>query len=205
MEAREARHPGSEILVERDEGGERCAGCWITQPQPVIARGIGDDDMATVGARLVEEQRAERMRIDALRALKPLRRGIENDGDGGQFGPPDRLFVEFIRRSGERTTPIAGRTPPRRFPWRRRRARCVPASARAPLDKCDCASGTLRRVRRDQALGTCPSCALRAAASASAWHSPGRIPRDLEGRTLIAAVVLEKRQDRAVRCAIRTG
>ena len=58
----------------------------------MLAGRVGDDDVASVDARFVGEQRAERARIDRSGGLESIRRGVENDRDGGQFrAPGDRL------------------------------------------------------------------------------------------------------------------
>lgn len=89
MEAQQAGDAGDEILVERNDGGERAAGLGVTQPQPMLAGRIGDDDVASVDPRLVGEQRAERARIDRGGGLVSLRRGVQDDRDGGQLRAPD--------------------------------------------------------------------------------------------------------------------
>jgi hypothetical protein len=50
---------------------------------------IGDDDMTSVDASHVGEQRAKRARIDRDGSFESIRCGIENDRDGGQFRAPD--------------------------------------------------------------------------------------------------------------------
>lgn len=53
---------------------------------------IGDDDVASVDASQVGEQRAERARIDRSGAPILTRRCVQNDRDGGQlWAPDDRL------------------------------------------------------------------------------------------------------------------
>jgi hypothetical protein len=89
VEAQQAGDAGDEILVERNDGGERAAGLGVTQPQPMLAGRIGDDDVASVDPRLVGEQRAERARIDRGGGLVSLRRGVQDDRDGGQLRAPD--------------------------------------------------------------------------------------------------------------------
>ena len=89
MKAQQARDPGDEVLVERNDRGERLARCRIAQPQPMLAGRVGDDDMAAVDPGQVGEQRAQRARRDRGGGLKSLRRGVENDRDGGQLRVPD--------------------------------------------------------------------------------------------------------------------
>jgi hypothetical protein len=89
VEAQQTGDPREEILVERDDGGERLAGLRIAQPQPMFAGRIGDNDVASVDPGLVGEQRAERARIDRGDGLVSLRRGVQNDRDGGQFRAPN--------------------------------------------------------------------------------------------------------------------
>ena len=89
METQQARDAGDEILVERDDGGERLTGRRRAEPKPMLARSVGDDDMASVDAGQVGEQRAERARIDRRGGLESIRRGVENDRDGGQLRAPD--------------------------------------------------------------------------------------------------------------------
>jgi hypothetical protein len=92
VEAQQAGDAGDEIPVERDDGGERAARLGVPQPQPMLARCVGDDDMASVDSGLVGEQRTERARIDRGGGLVSLRRGVQNDRDGGQLrAPNDRL------------------------------------------------------------------------------------------------------------------
>ena len=89
METQQAGDAGNEILVERNDGSERAARLRITQPQPMLAGRVGDDDMAAVDPGQVGEQRAQRARRDRGGGLKSLRRGVENDRDGGQFRTPN--------------------------------------------------------------------------------------------------------------------
>ncbi len=92
MEAQQTGDAGEEILVERDDGCERPARRWVAQPQPVLSGRVGDDDMASIDPGKVSEQLAERVRIDRGCGLESVRRGIENDRDGGQLrAPGDRL------------------------------------------------------------------------------------------------------------------
>lgn len=55
----------------------------------MFASRIPDDDMAPIGPGQVGEQRAERARIDRGGGLVSLRRGVQNDRDGGQLRAPD--------------------------------------------------------------------------------------------------------------------
>lgn len=55
----------------------------------MLAGRICDDDMASFDAGEISEQRAERVRIDRGSGLESVRRGVEDDRDGGQFGAPD--------------------------------------------------------------------------------------------------------------------
>lgn len=89
METQQAGDAGDEILVERNDGSERAARLRIAQPQPMLARRVGDDDMAPFNTGQVGEQRAERAWIDRSGGLESIRRGVENDRDGGQFRAPD--------------------------------------------------------------------------------------------------------------------
>ena len=92
MEAQQAGDPRDEILVERYYGGERPAGRRIAQPQAMLAGRVGDDDMAAVDPGDVGEQCAQCVRIDRGGGLESLRRGVQNDRDGGQFrAPNDRV------------------------------------------------------------------------------------------------------------------
>lgn len=92
MEAQEAGDAGEEILVERDDRGERPSRRRVAQPQPMLAGRVRDDDMATFDPGKVGEQRAQRARIDPGGGLESLRCCVENDRDGGQFrSPNDRL------------------------------------------------------------------------------------------------------------------
>jgi hypothetical protein len=92
VEPQQAGDAGDEILVERDNRGERFARCRIAQPQPMLAGRVGDDDVAPVDSGQVGEQRAERARIDRGGGLESLRCGVEDDRDGGQLrAPGDRL------------------------------------------------------------------------------------------------------------------
>jgi hypothetical protein len=50
VEAQQAGNAREEILVEGDDGGERAVGLRIAQPQPMLARRVGDDDMAPFDA-----------------------------------------------------------------------------------------------------------------------------------------------------------
>lgn len=92
MEAQQAGDARDEILVERNDGGERAAGLGVTQPKPMLAGRVGDDDMASVDPGLVGEQRAERARIDRGSGRKSLRCSVQDDRDGGQLGAPDDRF-----------------------------------------------------------------------------------------------------------------
>ena len=89
MEAQQAGDACDEILVERDDRGERPAGCRLAQPQPMFAGRIPDDDMASVDPGQVGEKRTKRARIDRGGGLEPIRRGVEDDRDGGQLRAPD--------------------------------------------------------------------------------------------------------------------
>ena len=89
METQQARDTGDEVLVERDDCGERPAGRRIAQPQPMLAGRIGDDDMASVDPGQVSEKRAQRAWIDCAGGVESVRRGVENNRDGGQFRAPD--------------------------------------------------------------------------------------------------------------------
>ena len=89
METQQAGDAGDEILVERDDRGERSADLRVAQPQPMLAGRIGRDDMASVDPGHVGEQRAERARINRGGGLEALRRGVQNDRDGGQLRTPD--------------------------------------------------------------------------------------------------------------------
>jgi hypothetical protein len=89
VEAQQAGDAREEILVERDDRSKRPAGRRLAQPQPMLAGRIPDDDMASVDPGQVGEQRAERMRIDRCGGLESVRRGVENDRDGGQLRAPD--------------------------------------------------------------------------------------------------------------------
>lgn len=55
----------------------------------MFAGRIPDDDMASIDPGMVGEQRAERARIDRGGGLVALRRGVQNDRDGGQLRAPD--------------------------------------------------------------------------------------------------------------------
>lgn len=55
----------------------------------MLAGPVGDDDMPSLNARFVGEQRAQRARIDTRCVLISFRRGVENDCDGNQFRTPD--------------------------------------------------------------------------------------------------------------------
>lgn len=83
METQQAGDACEEILVERNDGGERLAGLRIAQPQPMFAGRISYDDVTAFDAGLVRKQRADRARIDCGGGLEPVRRGIEDDRDGG--------------------------------------------------------------------------------------------------------------------------
>lgn len=48
VKAQQAGDAGEEILVERDDRGERLARLGVAQPQAMFAGRIGDDDMASV-------------------------------------------------------------------------------------------------------------------------------------------------------------
>jgi hypothetical protein len=89
MEAQQAGDAGDEILVERYDGGERLTGCRRAEPKPMLARCIGDDDMATVDPGEVCKQRTQRTRIDRGGGFKSFRRCVQNDRDGGQLRAPD--------------------------------------------------------------------------------------------------------------------
>lgn len=88
MEPQQAGDAGDEILVERDDRGERLARRRVAQPKPMLAGRVGDDDMAPVDSGQVGEQRAERARIDRGGGRKSLRCGVEDDRDGGQLRAP---------------------------------------------------------------------------------------------------------------------
>ncbi len=55
----------------------------------MLARRVGDDDMAAVDPGQVGEQRAQRARIDRGGGLESFRCCVENDRDGGQLRAPD--------------------------------------------------------------------------------------------------------------------
>ncbi len=55
MKAQQTRDAREEILVERDDGGERLTGLRVTQPQPMFASRVGDDDVAPFDTRQVGE------------------------------------------------------------------------------------------------------------------------------------------------------
>jgi len=55
----------------------------------MFAGRVGDDDMASVDPGQVGEQRAKRARIDRGGGRESLRRGVQNDRDGGQLRVPD--------------------------------------------------------------------------------------------------------------------
>nr|WP_237241253.1 hypothetical protein [Sphingomonas koreensis] len=74
METQQAEDALDEVLVERDDRGERPAGRRIAQPQPMLAGRVSDDDMPAVDSGLVGEQRAQRQRIDRLGAGISFRR-----------------------------------------------------------------------------------------------------------------------------------
>jgi len=58
----------------------------------MLAGRIGDDNMPSIDPGQVGEQRAECARIDRSGGLESIRRGVENDRDGGQFrAPNDRV------------------------------------------------------------------------------------------------------------------
>src|SRR3546814_4090756 len=111
--SQQARDAGDEILVEWDNCGERLARRRRAEPQPMLARSVGDDDMASVDSSHVGKQRAQRARIDRDGRLKSLRCCVQNDRDGGQLRAPGDRLREVIRRRRERPTPSAERTPPR--------------------------------------------------------------------------------------------
>ena len=48
VETQQAGDAGDEILVERNDRGERAARLRITQPQPMLAGRIGDDNMPSI-------------------------------------------------------------------------------------------------------------------------------------------------------------
>ena len=89
VETQQAGDAGDEILVERNDRGERLALCGIAQPKPMLACRVGDDHMASFDPRHVGEQSAERARINRRGGRKSIRRGVENDRDGGQLRAPD--------------------------------------------------------------------------------------------------------------------
>src|SRR3546814_20226091 len=66
VESQQARDAGDEILVEWDNCGERLARRRRAEPQPMLARSVGDDDMASVDSSHVGKQRAQRARIDQI-------------------------------------------------------------------------------------------------------------------------------------------
>jgi hypothetical protein len=58
----------------------------------MLAGRVSDDDMASVDPGQVGEQRAECARINRSGGLESIRRGVENDRDGGPFrAPNDRV------------------------------------------------------------------------------------------------------------------
>jgi hypothetical protein len=71
VKAQQARDPGDEVLVERNDRGERLARCRIAQPQPMLAGRVGDDDMAAVDPGQVGEQRAQRARRTGAAVSNP--------------------------------------------------------------------------------------------------------------------------------------
>lgn len=89
MKAQQAGDARNEILIKWNYRSERPAGCRLAQPQPMFAGRIPDDDMASVDPGQVGEQRAERAWIDRGGGLVSLRRGVQNDRDGGQLRAPD--------------------------------------------------------------------------------------------------------------------
>ncbi len=58
----------------------------------MLAARIGDDNMASIDPGQVSEQRAQRARIDRGGGLESIRRGVQNDRDGGQLRAPDNRF-----------------------------------------------------------------------------------------------------------------
>src|SRR3546814_12995991 len=68
--SQQARDAGDEILVEWDNCGERLARRRRAEPQPMLARSVGDDDMASVDSSHGGKQRAQRARIDRDGRLK---------------------------------------------------------------------------------------------------------------------------------------
>lgn len=92
VEAQQAGDAGKEVFVERDDGGKRPPRRCLAQPQPMFAGRIRHNNMASVDPGQICEQRAERARIDRGCGLESLRRGVENDRDGGQVWAPDDRF-----------------------------------------------------------------------------------------------------------------
>lgn len=88
MEAQQAGDPGEEVLVQRNDRRKRSARLGVAQPEPMLAGRIGNYDMPAVDTGQIGEQRAERARIDRRSVAETLRRGVEDNGDGGQFRAP---------------------------------------------------------------------------------------------------------------------
>lgn len=89
METKQTSDASDEILVERNDRGERSASRRVAQPKAVFSCGVGDDNMASVDTDLIGEQCAERARIDGNGGVESIRSCVENDRDGSQFRLPD--------------------------------------------------------------------------------------------------------------------
>ncbi len=63
-------------LVERDDGGERLTGRRRAEPKPMLARSVGDDDMASVDPGEVGKPSAPSARgsTGAAASTPPVRR-----------------------------------------------------------------------------------------------------------------------------------
>lgn len=97
-----------EIAVEREHDSERLAGIGSGQPKTMIALGIGQDDVATIGALPIGGNRFQCGRIDRAGLAEPVRRGSKNDGVRNEFGSPQGgcLGGRKVWVAGESSTPI---------------------------------------------------------------------------------------------------